>query len=359
MSIYSQIQLSETTRNKRKQIKNLMDNFMDFQWRGCSAFEKFGAFILNSKKGDLKFYNGPGFSNEYTKPQFSTNGGDLIGVSFNKQTISFSIGVYWISIEDYRKMISWLDPLVTDYIIFDYEPDFRYNVKLSKVGDSSRFIVGKESVLKNGVYVSEPRYYTELSLTFDIQGAPCAKGVHSYELKPKPGTNLSWLLKTDTSEFRKSDLDTPFEFELTIPLVDSNFGANLKEQLTLKLTDGVTTKTLYYLELSNLKYSSSIDTEENINIKYNSETGLLFLQYGGNYERVLTQLTTTDTGERIVSSFSVNKFYIPGQFTYPGFDYSSLTFVLEWVKIKNGAPVDHTLSVSGCELIAFPRTNVI
>lgn len=368
MSIYTQIQLSGTTINKRKQIRNLMDDFMDFQWRGCSAFEKFGAFILNSKKGDLKFYNGPGFSNEYSKPQFSTNGGDLVGVNFNKQTINFSIGVYWISIEDYRKMISWLSPLVTDYIIFDHEPNFRYNVKLSKVGDSTRHIIGKEMVLRNGQYVAEPRYYTELSLTFDLQGEPCAKGIHSYEIEPKAGQPYTWVLKTNKPEFKPSDLDTPFEFEVALPLIDTASGVKIVEQISLYATytrsvngvDITETKQLYNVELSNLQYSSSSDSNtENVHIKYNSEAGLLFLQYGGTYDRVLTQLATSDTGDRIVSSFKVDKFYLPGLFSYPEFNYSNLTFQLVWNRLKNNEQSEVNTSISLPNLLAYPRTNVI
>jgi hypothetical protein len=92
--LYNNLKLSETTIKRRQQIKNMMDEFMDFQWREQSAFENFGAFIINDKKGSLKFYNGPGFSNEYTKPQYDSNGGELVGVNFNKQSISFTIGVY-------------------------------------------------------------------------------------------------------------------------------------------------------------------------------------------------------------------------------------------------------------------------
>ena len=165
--------ISEKTKQKRQQIKSLQDEFMTFSWGGYDAFENFGAFIINDKNGSLKFYNGPGFSNEYSKPQFDNSGGDLQGVNFNKQTISFTIGVYWINIKQYRLMLNWLNPLEVDYLIFGFNPDYRYNVKLSKLGDSTKWIVGKED--------GEPMYYTEIPLTFEVQGTPCAKGVNSYE----------------------------------------------------------------------------------------------------------------------------------------------------------------------------------
>ena len=129
---------SDATIQKRSLLKSLQDEFTTFSWGGYDAFDNFGAFIINEKKGSLKFYNGPGFSNEYTKPQFDTQGGFLQGVTFNKQTISFTIGVYWISIEDYRKLLYWLNPMKIDYLQFGFNKDYRYDVKLSKISDSTR-----------------------------------------------------------------------------------------------------------------------------------------------------------------------------------------------------------------------------
>lgn len=359
--------LTETTIKKRKQIKQAMDNFMDFQWRGRSAFESYGMFILNDRKGSLKFYNGPGFSNEYSKPQFSTNGGDLVGVSFNKQTISFSVGVYWFSIEEYRSLINWLDPLAVDYIIFDHEPAFRYNVKLSKISDSTRWIVGNETI--NGIV--QPRYYTELSLTFELQGSQCAKGVYSYELIPE-AHNTTWDMvrtwKIDKEhDFIQSDLNTPFEFSYSIPLTYSglpNANSKITEHLKVEMIflDGETkvkTIPLYNLELKNLTYYSS--NTNSIHIKYNSETGLLFLKYGTSYEQVLSELTTSDTGDRIVSSFEANKFYIPGRFSFPDINKYAITIKLTWQRSYDDDPTLHSMdsqSLTSLDFICYPRTNI-
>lgn len=220
--------ISNTTQQRRQQIKSLQDEFCTFSWGGEDAFENFGAFIINDKKGSLKFYNGPGFSNEYTKPQFDNSGGVLQGVTFNKQSISFTIGVYWISIEDYRKLLQWLHPLRIDYLQFGFDTKYRYDVKLSKLGDSTRWIVGRE----NG----EPRYYTELQLTFELQGTPCAKGIHGYEFRGTNNSDLYWdfnykegfdnevigtcYLNNETHEFLPSDLDTPLQVYFSLNLKD-------------------------------------------------------------------------------------------------------------------------------------------
>ena len=76
--------ISEITRKKRNQIASLQDEFTTFSWGGVEAFENFGAFIINDKKGSLKFYNGASFSNEYATPQFDNVGGYLQGVNFKK-----------------------------------------------------------------------------------------------------------------------------------------------------------------------------------------------------------------------------------------------------------------------------------
>ena len=96
--------LSSITKAKRDQLRQAMDNFTSFTWCGVDAFETFGAFIINNKNS-LKFYNGPSYSNEYTKPQFESAAGQLTGVTFQTQKIDFTIGVYWISEDHYRHLI--------------------------------------------------------------------------------------------------------------------------------------------------------------------------------------------------------------------------------------------------------------
>ena len=81
---WNNIELSPRTVHERKKIKWGIDDFASFTWRGIDAFETFGAFIINNKDS-LKFYNGPSFSNEYTKPQFETAAGQLTGVTFQIQ----------------------------------------------------------------------------------------------------------------------------------------------------------------------------------------------------------------------------------------------------------------------------------
>lgn len=168
--------LTSETKSKRTALGARLDQYCRFYWRNVDAFEQFGAFIIN--KNDLKFYNGATYTNNYTKPQFESAAGTLTGVTFSTAKITFSIGVYWFSEEEYRKLIYWLHPYEISDLAFDYDPLHIYLVKLASIGDSNtRSIVGYETTADGK---AEPRYYTELKLTFDIQGESCAYNREHY-----------------------------------------------------------------------------------------------------------------------------------------------------------------------------------
>ena len=404
--------ISEKTKQKRQQIKSLQDESMTFSWGGYDAFENFGAFIINDKNGSLKFYNGPGFSNEYSKPQFDNSGGDLQGVNFNKQTISFTIGVYWFNIKQYRLMLNWLNPLEVDYLIFGFNPDYRYNVKLSKLGDSTKWIVGKED--------GEPMYYTEIPLTFEVQGTPCAKGVNSYEFinwvcmnldtaeEDKKNNLVTSLSNYSSNDFIESDLPTPLDISLSFILQDtlnngstsesnngstseseSNRGKNYIYHVELnaelhnnKIINGTPSDNyesilLFSAEFQNLTIMPIQDTETNsqntltkplsLNIRYNSEVGLLFLTYGDSNEKILSLLNLNDIGEKIINNYTVNKFSLPGRFAYPNFDTKKLQLKLSVWKYESAT--NKRFAVDGAFLneitgkqpyiVCYPRTNIL
>ena len=205
--------LTSETKSKRAALEARLDQYCRFHWRNTDAFKEFGAFIIN--KNDLKFYNGATYTNNYTKPQFESAAGTLTGVTFSTAKITFSIGVYWFSEEEYRKLIYWLHPYEISNLAFDYDPLHVYLVKLASIGDSNtRSIVGYETTASGK---TEPRYYTELKLTFDIQGESCAYNGEHYipeqeevvqdnqslifntHLKTNPKTPLSDLSTTLTS----------------------------------------------------------------------------------------------------------------------------------------------------------------
>lgn len=138
---------SQRTIVERNRFAAQIDNFATFQWAGIDMFKEFGAFIINEKKGSLKMYNGASFKNEYAKQQYQEGYTNLIGVTFDTQTINFTIGVYWFSIEDYRVLMNFLHPYKVDMLSFGFEPTYGYECKLTAIKDSTRHILGKENTI--------------------------------------------------------------------------------------------------------------------------------------------------------------------------------------------------------------------
>lgn len=319
----SNISISDKTKQKRAQLRKRLDDYCTFAWNGVDdPFQVFGAFIVSNNS--LKFYNGSSFSNTYSSPQFDSNTGDLTGISFQKQSISFTIGVYWINSEQYQWLLQWLNAYDVDYLTFSFNPKFSYLVKLNSIADSTKYVIGSET--NNGK--SEDMYYTEIELKFDVLNS-YAVTVHDYEFttkyskQPNDINQYSSTLNNTTNEFVSSKLDFPFKYYFTL---DLNMGSEQtfpKEvQIILKAKYANDTYSneveLFNLSLQNL---TGVDADNNIKLSYpkflpiiyDSELGLLFYNYGGSYQ-LLNLLCTSVTGQYIVKSMNVNKFMIPGTF---------------------------------------------
>lgn len=407
-SLWPNITLSETTKERRGRIRGLLDDFCLFQWRGHDAFESFGVFILNEKKGSLKFYNGPNYSNEYTKPQFSSYASNLTGIKFDQQKISFKIAVYWITAKDYRIFMDYLSPYAIDYLSFAWDYNWGYLVKLTGCKDTAKHIIGYEG--------KEPMYYTEIDLNFEIQGPACArttlpmhfeKGIESgdeipliVESKIKETREISFEkderrenIQQKLSDFLGINIDDVNEIDIedseverlfkpqkpyelpnnidyvifkksdqeTLPIVDQKISGTISANGTYPLykiekitATEVNTETmtpfrssisitpqqkdvslqlkygndsLFKIVVSNLNEIVSnlneidsnlneIDSKNTITIEYDSETGLLFLAKGSQ-PKLLSLVTTTSNGNKIISSMEVKKYYMkPEQDSY-------------------------------------------
>ena len=252
--------LTSTTESKRAALEARLDQYCRFHWRNTDAFKEFGAFIIN--KNDLKFYNGAIYTNNYTKPQFESAAGTLTGVTFSTAKITFSIGVYWFSEEQYRKLIYWLHPYEISNLAFDYDPLHVYLVKLASIGDSNiRSVVGYETT-KDGK--TEPRYYTELKLTFDIQGESCAYNGEHYipEQEEVVQDNQSLIFNTHLNTNSKtplSDLSTTLTSFITLNLKTQRPYDGLRLQYIAEYRPNTTvidSQLLFDVELKNLLWLS-------------------------------------------------------------------------------------------------------
>lgn len=338
--------INNSTSARRAALASRLDKFCTFSWNGVDAWETFGCFIVN-EKNSLKFYNGPSFSNSYTSPMFTDEAGALTGLKFSTQSISFTVGVYWITEEEYRKFIHWLNPYVVDALAFSFEPYWTYNVKLSGMKDSTRYPIGKD---ENG----KGTYYTEMSLTFEIQGQPCAirSTPYVWQVTSSTANRISLALNPQYDKIEgtgnvDSDLATGFAIKMPIHLnaIKSNtlttpIKRKLMElnktdpdaslDLTLKYkVDEKTSYELLNLRLFHLSYmiEDANATEFNFDISYDSVNGLCQLTVGDT-TKLLTRIESLSNGERLVKSMNCAQFQFPGVFDQPDFDRNKIDLEL-------------------------------
>ena len=382
---------SNLTTKPRELLKKQMDDFATFVWRGVKSFDTYGAFIINNKNS-LKFYNGPSFTNEYSKPKFSSTGSNLTGISFSTQTISFQVGAYWLTEAEYREFINWLNPYEISYLGFDFEDKYDYLVKLSKIGDSTRYIVGRNEN-------NEPCYYTELNLTFEVQGEACARARYGYEFKINSSVDnktKQLTINSDITDYIASDLNFPFVLNASIiPIIDSNnttsepsIKADLIEYSQGQELTRLSLFNIIFQDLAEVKKWTVADKEGNmvfadvekekiqstyglnnfevpadenigrpvLNIRYDSESGLLFLKVGESTEKILS-LVNSINGVKIVNNFNTSKCKLPGRFTKPDVVNTKYSEYVIEVTINDAEfPINNNEAVN---IIAYARTNLI
>lgn len=380
---------SNLTAKPRELLRKQMDDFATFVWRGVKSFDTYGAFIINNKNS-LKFYNGPSFTNEYSKPKFSATGSNLTGISFSTQTISFQVGAYWLTEAEYREFINWLNPYEISYLGFDFEDKYDYLVKLSKIGDSTRYIVGRNEN-------NEPCYYTELNLTFEVQGEACARARYGYEFNIKSSIDnktKQLTINSDITDYIVSDLNFPFILSASIiPIIDdttseTSIKADLVEYSQGQEFTRFSLFNIIFQDLEKVKKWTVADKEGNmvfanvekekiqstyglnnfevpadenigrptLNIRYDSESGLLFLKVGEDTEKILS-LVNSINGVKIVNNFHTSKCKLPGRFTK--FDVVNTKYneyIIEVTINDAEFPTDNNEAVN---ISAYARTNLI
>lgn len=329
------------------QVSPMLDKYATFSWDN-EEMTNYHAFIINEKKGSLKFYNGPSFSNNYTQPQFESASSRFTGVTFKTQQISFTIAVYAVTAEQYRRLINKLHPYVISNLSFGFDKDWRYVCKLSNISDSDRYIVGHYN--DNGD--TKELYYTELKLTFDIVGDAVAQSTEEIGfIPPSSSTQLSSpiILHHNQSDLI-SELDTPFLFTFTILAKD-----NLNPELSLYINDMNETNSellsinntivLFKMVLQNLTPNKEYTFE------YNSQTGDLCL-INGDQRKLITMLSTFQSGNRIVSLLETKSYLLTGTFNGGEWDKIALQFNYKNCKVNAN-------SKSGCGINCYARKNLI
>ena len=323
-------------------------------------FDKFGCFIINEEKGSLKFYNGPSFTNQYAKSQFSSASNMLLGVDFKQQTIPMKVGLYWFTIEEYQEFLDCIGPYQVNYITFDFDKKYGYLVKSGKISDSVKHILGTD---ENG----NRRYYTEIDLTWEVLGEACVRSNLPYEYEMSVAKDeqnereYEWKIayKTDqngvsTPKGDMSDismLDSPVIFEIPCRFTLKDPKLKLEAQYNEE-----SPITLFDITLQNIATSETSPYHQ-LNIKYDSETGLVYVQEGSNTTwHLLNYQTDNFDGDLILKSSTINKFKVVGKLK------QSETNTLNW-KFKLIATgltwPDNSIDALNSAVKLYSRKNVI
>ena len=324
--------LSNNSEYLWNQVSPMLDKYATFRWDN-EEMTLYHAFIINEKNGSLKFYNGPSFSNNYTQSQFESASSKFTGVTFKTQQISFTIAVYAITEELYRKLIYKLHPYIISNLSFGFEPNWRYVCKLSNISDSTRYIVGHYT---NDSGQTKELYYTELKLTFDIIGDAVAQSTQELSYDEKPTGTFKFINSS-------SELNTPFIFIFKINLSEVT---ETMPVVTLAIQDNKTSIQLFKIIFQNLTPNHDYTFE------YNSQTGDLCL-VNGDKRKIITMLTTFQSGNRITSFLETRPYLLTG--TFNGGNFSDMTLKLS---------ASDNLKVTtdwreGCGINCYARRNLI
>lgn len=193
-----------------------------------------------------------------------------------------------------------------------------------------------------------------------------------------------YLTGDEIETIAESDLPTPIEANFSLSLQTESFlylTLNFEAQyLTEYIDHDVQKKSILPVTLFNVEFAkiterytkigrTGEDRILNLDLKYDSEAGLLFLAFGDSKYKLLTLQNTADTGEKIISAMQVNKFRLPGRFDNPYIKYNNIRFLLRLSGTQYGesntiiaAQVPTTFfenNISNSNIIVSARTNLI
>lgn len=135
-----------------------MDNYLGFRFGDlrvsldADGVNEFKGFILNSGE-DLQFSNTPSFSDDFIEMKFGVHS-ILTGTTLMNREFNFSVVLDNINLINYRKFLKLLDIKKEDKLVFDYNDDYYYKVKLAEISPS------RVTPTNSGNYI------IELDLTF-------------------------------------------------------------------------------------------------------------------------------------------------------------------------------------------------
>jgi len=333
-----------------------LDKYAKFYWRGEDMWETYHTFITNNGSA-LKFVNGPSFTNEYSSPQYDHATGNLTGVKFSRMQVSFTICSYGVTIEQYRSLVSALGPYEIDYLAFDYDNKLCYLAKTIGMKEAVKYVVGTN---KDG----KDLYLVENTVTFEVQGEQCAIAQRQYVWTPQKQQNGEYqnsnplplfIEMNSTDMLVSSELSFGIVSEVTINnlIIEDNSILQLFIASSDDLTDKKELCSIIFnpftknwqnqeLELpsetpSETQSPSEIPSEiqsqdRSISLKYDSVSGLVFMQYGEADYKILNLLLTNTAGEYLISDMKTKKMKIE-----KGQDVSKIAFIWQYQGVNSSS----------------------
>lgn len=309
----------EETRKKRHEIS--IDDYARFNWRGSDSYDAFGCLITNTK--DLKWTNYAGFTDEFTKPMFSS-ASSYVGTTYTQKEIKLKLGVYWITAEDYRAFLNWITPDVVGDFEYNYNKGWKYRAKVTSVTESTYYSIGYKST-------GETVYYAELTVGFktveDNSVIATEPWPNPWFLLDNESTLTGYYLFTrwEDEQWNDTELSTSIKFVDTIPwrkdssttstdtIVYQVFLRKFKDELEGQVNISGPEMEENLDKDKWLLFSFTTNSFEDIGdidlkIEYNSQLGQLLI----NNALISNQNVLDNQGNEIINTYQVNKMIWPG-----------------------------------------------
>lgn len=99
--------------------------------------------VIQNKGEDLNFPSQPNFENQLVSPLYQ-NTNYLAGVNLKERTFNFNCWVDSITLEKTRELVNWLSVDKIGYLVLDYNPNFKYKVKVANISDFKHFPINAD-----------------------------------------------------------------------------------------------------------------------------------------------------------------------------------------------------------------------
>lgn len=209
-----------------------MDKYLGFKYRGVEiGIDKVGehipGFIINEEI-DLRFFGVPGFMNERIEPLYG-NSSYYTGTTISHKEIPLNLAFKEITLAQYKDILRLFDPKKQGMLIFDFNPDFGFNVKPESIEEGNFQVVYNDQCVE-GQEDNPDLYNLELTVVFTTVNDWAA--IYKDESKGE----LQWDLQGNEWSFSSSGLQF-MEYTNTTPETTI---ANIVINNNLKLPNYIT-----------------------------------------------------------------------------------------------------------------------